>query len=246
MSDDASKKTMRELIEEAERRGIASAEWMDRAALVRALSEADRPSLGPLARARRFLGAVTGAVRSVMDPVRPSSELVDRTRRSSAAPEPASFVAPASVPEAAIAEEGTDAPIEASVPVAESAPPAATAPAPTVVETVPSSAPTLEPSSTGLRVIARDGRSWLVWRAPSARLEAVGKPASELTLRLVSIGCAIGELDADVVVQTEDHAVDSLEGARELPANDLRQRRVAAIGVGRGEGFVALAHARIA
>ena len=114
MSDDTSKKTMRELIEEAERRGIASAEWMDRAALVRALSEADRPSLGPLARARRFLGAVTGAVRSVMDPARPSSELVDRTRRSSAPPEPASFVAEASAPEAAIVEDVADPPIEAS------------------------------------------------------------------------------------------------------------------------------------
>jgi hypothetical protein len=235
MSDDRTKKSMRELIEEAERRGIASAEWMDRAALIRALAEADRrsPGLSPLARARRFLGAVTGAVRSVMDPARPVAE-VDRSRRPSAPVEPVVHPSPA--------ESTTTAVVETTAAVASAVPPAA--PDLSAIEEAP--APRLEPTTTGLRVIAKDGRSWLVWRAPSARLEAVGKPASELTLRLVSIGCAIGELDADVIVSTEDHAIGGLEGARELPANDLRQRRVAAIGVGRGEGFVALAHARIA
>ncbi len=104
-----------------------------------------------------------------------------------------------------------------------------------------------------MRVVSKDGRAWLVWRASGSRVAAIlassarGEldPGKELTLRLVSVGCAIGEPDAEVVIETADESGLALEGVRPLP--DVHGRPcVAAIGVGRGAEFVSVAHARVA
>jgi len=225
MSRDRTRTSMRDLITEAERREIAGAEWMDRAALVRALEASDGDAaLGPLARARRFLGQVTGlgrvakVVRSAIDPARP---------------EPLSLVT-----------ERTQARVRERVaPVVEEAFPTASIEAPPAI---PATSDLLagDPSFGGLRVVSRGGHAWLVWRAPASRLAAIGR-GETLTLRLVSIGCTIGVPGAEVVVETADEAGLGLEGVRRAP-DSRGQSCVAAIGVGRGDGFVAVAHARVA
>ena len=62
---DRSRMPMSDLIREADEREIAGAEWMDRATLVRALEAGEDRPKGILARARRFLGQVTGLDRVV-------------------------------------------------------------------------------------------------------------------------------------------------------------------------------------
>lgn len=252
---DRTRMSMRELIAEAERREIAGAEWMDRAALLRALEEGDGGStLGALARARRFFGQVTGldkvvkVVRGAIDPARPEAPTLvteprDASPRATNADEPRLPDAARATP-AVVDEAPAESPTLAEPPPREAAPPAV---APVSTETLPPRPAELlasDPSFGGMRVVSRDGSSWLVWRAPSARLAAIGR-GTELTLRLVSIGCAIGEPDAQVVVETADEGGLALEGVRALP--DVRGRPcVAAIGVGRGPEFVAVAHARVA
>lgn len=236
---DRTRLSMRELIAEAERREIAGAEWMDRATLLRALDETDADGgLSPLARARRFLGQVTGlgrvvkVVRGAIDPARPEPpSLVTSERAHVEVAPPAPIASPVIE---AIEEEV--APIGAPV----------QAPAASATEAPPPASELLagDPSFGGMRVVNRGGRGWLVWRAPGARLAAIGR-GTDLTLRMVSIGCAIGEPNAEVVVETADEIGLALEGVRALP--DARGRQcVAAIGVGRGDGFVAVAHARVA
>jgi hypothetical protein len=228
---DRSRKTMRQLIAEAEQRGIAGAEWMDREALLRALADGERRAGGALARARRFLGEVTGidrmvrAVRGVIE----SEE---------SAGENASASASASASESASESASASGSGSASASASASASERATGPA--VAPLVPAN----DPSFGGIRVVHRDGSAWLVWRAPTARIAAIGR-GSELTLRLVSVGCAIGQHDAEVIVETADEPGLALEGVRAVP--DLGGRPcVSAIGVGRGEHFVAVAHARVA
>jgi len=229
---DRSRTSMRDLIAEAERREIRGAEWMDRATLVRALEEGDADTaIGAIARARRFLGQVTGldrvvrVVRGAIDPPRPQA-------LSFAEVAPAAPAAPA-LP---IAEPVIEAPIEVL-------------PEPRIViepPTPPAASELLagDPSFGGLRVVSREGHSWLVWRAPASRVAAIGR-GSELTLRIVSIGCSIGEPDAEVIVHTNDERGLALEGVRPAPEASGRSC-VAAIGLGSGEGFVAVAHARVA
>jgi hypothetical protein len=216
--DEKRRATHRELVEEAERRGIANAEWMDREALVRALEGDDDRTLSPLARARRFLGRVTGmarvvdTVRSAVEPPRPR----DVSLATGARREP-------------LVEAQTASRIDE----------------PRQVESDPLLG---DPSFGGLRSVTRAGKTWLVWRADPARLHAIGSDGtSELTLRTVSIECAFGELDADVVVKTEDVEGVEPEGARLLGSLGLSPRPnvVAAIGLGSGPGFVALAHTRV-
>ncbi len=237
---DRTRTSMRELIDEAERREIAGAEWMDRAALVRALETTDADaSLGPLARARRFLGQVTGlgrvakVVRGAIDPARPESPTLVTYRARAEVDEVVSDVRVTPVIEETAAP-ASEAPITTSEEIVEVAPVA-----PGASELLGS-----DPSFGGMRVVNRDGRAWLVWRAPSSRIAAIGR-GTELTLRVVSIGCAIGERDAEVVVETADESGLALEGVRLLPTVRSGQC-VAAIGVGRGEAFVAVAHARVA
>lgn len=266
---DRSRMSIRELIAEAERREIAGAEWMDRAALVRALEEGDASSegaLGALARARRFFGHVTGlgrvakVVRGAIDPARPSAPTLVRER---AEPERTEEVPAAPVLRTT---EATEAPEAGAGAITDHAGPAA----PELVARIASAAPAApvatsvreeaiatpaasellagDPSFGGVRVVSRNGRAWLVWRAPGARLAALSgraTPPDELTLRMVSVGCAIGEPNAEVVVETADESGLGLEGVRALPETRGRQC-VAAIGVGRGERFVAVAHARVA
>lgn len=254
---DRSRMSIRELIAEAERREIAGAEWMDRAALVRALEEGDGSSegaLGALARARRFFGHVTGlgrvakVVRGAIDPARPSAPTLVRER---AEPERTEEVPAAPVLRTT---EATEAPEAGAGAITDHAGPAAPAPVATSVReeaiATPAASELLagDPSFGGVRVVSRNGRAWLVWRAPGARLAALSgraTPPDELTLRMVSVGCAIGEPNAEVVVETADESGLGLEGVRALPETRGRQC-VAAIGVGRGERFVAVAHARVA
>jgi hypothetical protein len=237
---DRSRMTMSELIAEAERNDITGAEWMDRAGLVRALEEkTGEGSLGPLARARRLLGAMTGidrmvkVVRGAIDPTRPEPVVLvtDRERVESA-----ETVAP---PPPVVAEPVHEVRVEA--PVVELTPDAR---ATSVGAPAPEDLLATEPVPSGMRVVRRDGRAWVVWRAPSARLAAIGR-GSDLTLRIVSIDCAIGEPDAQVVVETEEETGVALEGVRVLPESRGKST-VAAIGVGRGADFVAVAHARVA
>jgi len=227
MSRDRTRTSMRDLITEADRREIAGAEWMDRAALVRALEVSDGDAaLGPLARARRFFGQVTGlgrvakVVRSAIDPARP---------------EPPSLVTERAQP---LVSERVSRAVEETVDAA----------GPVLVDepAIPASSELLagDPSFGGLRVVSRGGHAWLVWRAPASRLAAIGR-GETLTLRLVSIGCTIGVPGAEVVVETADEAGLGLEGVRRAP-DSRGQSCVAAIGVGRGDGFVAVAHARVA
>ena len=61
----------------------------------------------------------------------------------------------------------------------------------------------------------------------------------------MSIDCTIGQPGAEVVVVTDDEPGLATEGVRALPEVRARQC-IAAIGVGRGDGFVAVAHARVA
>lgn len=261
---DRSRTSMRELIAEAERREIAGAEWMDRAALLRSLEEGDGSSaLGTLARARRFFGQVTGldkvvkVVRGAIDPSRPESPslVVERTTPSEP-PVPAAAVAREIVSAESARTEPSVSDVVAAPPpsevrdVGEAVVPAAVQQATRLDASghtlVPRADDLLgsDPSFGGLRVVSRDGRAWLVWRAPSSRLAAIGR-GDELTLRVVSIGCEIGEPDASVVVETADESGLAREGVRALP--DVRGRPcVAAIGVGRGAEFVAVAHARVA
>jgi hypothetical protein len=250
---DRSRMSMRELIAEAERREIAGAEWMDRAALVRSLEEGDgEGSLGALARARRFFGQVTGlgrvakVVRSAIDPARPEAPSLATAREA----EP---VIEEVAPPANETHERAEAPLEATAPRIETP---EVAPAPPTETLVPATSELLagDPAFGGMRVVNRDGRAWLVWRAPGSRLAALVASSTPphatgygtvLTLRLVSIGCAIGDPNAEVVVDTADETGLALEGVRALP--DVRGRPcVAAIGLGRGDGFVAVAHARVA
>lgn len=243
---DRTRLSMRDLIAEAERREIAGAEWMDRATLVRALEERDgEGALGPLARARRFLGQVTGlgrvakVVRGAIDPARPDApSLVTERAQPSVSAEPVE-IAREHVSEGAVVDAiaANDLPIVSE--------PAPSAPPPMEIA-VPASSELLagDPSFGGMRVVNRNGRAWLVWRAPGARMAAIGG-GSELTLRMVSVGCEIGEPDAEVVVETADESGVALEGVRALPDTHGRQC-VAAIGVGRGNAFVAVAHARVA
>ncbi len=190
---------------------------------------------GALARARRFIGQVTGldrvakVVRGAIDPIRPEPPtLVTEPMRPATTPVVAAPVEIAPVEVAPV----TLAPVEietvASVTVE------VEAPAPTPIELL---------DGEGMCVVHRGGRAWLVWRAPSSRLTAIGK-GDEMTLRTVSIGCAIGELDAEVRVETADELGLAREGARAL--SDVPRPCIAAIGVGRGSEFVAVAHARVA
>ncbi|MFO0684858.1 MAG: hypothetical protein U0234_22565 [Sandaracinus sp.] len=239
---DRARMPMHELIADAERRGIAGAEWMDRASLVRALDEADGGDRGgPLARARRLLGDGIERVVSVMRgrserPSRPPPPVVVPVE-----PEPTTHAEPAraetTTAEVARGEEAVIelAPIELTL-ASDPTPAATPPPLPDLLTT--------DPSFGGLRVVARDERRFLVWRAPSARLAAIGR-GETLTLRLVSIGCAIGDPSAQVVIETADEPGLASEGVRALPTSKA-QRCVAAIGVGRGSDFVAIAHARVA
>lgn len=240
---DRARMPMQELIAEAERRDIAGAEWMDRASLVRALDEADGHERGgALARARRLLGDGIGRVVSVM---RGRSERPSRPPPPVVVPveaEPvheAAETAAAAEPVRSEARPADPTPIEPA-PIELTLASDAAAPAPLAL---PDLLPT-DPSFGGLRVVAQDERRFLVWRAPSARLAAIGR-GEELTLRLVSIGCAIGDPSAQVVIETADEPGLASEGVRALPASKA-QRCVAAIGVGRGSDFVAIAHARVA
>ena len=214
--DDVRRATHRELVEEAERRGIANAEWMEREVLVRALSEEGDRALSALARARRFFGRVTGlgrvaaTVRSAVEPPRPPDvSLVPRAR------EP-------------LVEAQTASRIDE----------------PRQLEGDPL---LVDPSFSGLRSVTRAGKTWLVWRADAVRLVAAGSKDAELTLRTVSIACAFGELDADVTVTTHDLPGMRREGAHSLggATGGARPNVVAAIGLGTGERFVALAHTRV-
>lgn len=213
--DEVRRATHRELVDEAERRGIANAEWMDREALVRALAEDSGRALSPLARARRFLGRVTGIGR-----------VVDTVRSAVEPPRPRDVSLAVGAREPLIEAQSASR-IEEPRQVA--------------------SDPLLgDPTFGGLRSVTRGGRTWLVWRADAARLEAMGSEAAELTLRTVSIACAFGELDADVVVKTEDVRGVRREGAFLLGSSaGAVANVVAAIGLGAGSDFVALAHTRV-
>ncbi len=212
--DELRRASHRELVEEAARRGIPKAESLDREALSRALSGDDDRGLSPLARARRFLGRVTGmgrvvdTVRSVVEPPRPRD---------------VSLAVGAREP---LVEAQTAKRIEEPLQVGDA-----------LLD---------DPSFGGLRSVTRSGKTWLVWRADAARLGATGSDAG-LTLRTVSVACAFGELDADVVVKTEDIQGLSREGVHAFgwPAPDARPNVVAAIGLGSGADFVALAHTRV-
>lgn len=213
--DELRRATHRELALEAGRRGIPNAEWMDRDALIRAISDDGDRALSPLARAKRFLGRVTGiarvvdTVRSAVEPAKPQGVSLATAR------EP-------------LLESQKASRLEEPRQVA--------------------SDPLLgDPSFGGLRSVTRGGRTWLVWRADAARLKAMGSDEGPLTLRTVSIGCKYGELDADVVVSTEDVRGVSREGAYLLDARALEPQPnvVAAIGLGVGSDFVALAHTRV-
>ena len=192
---------------------------------------------GALARARRFIGQVTGldrvakVVRGAIDPMRPEPPtLVTEPMRPATTVERGE-IAPVQIAPVEIAPV-TLAPVEietiASVTVE------VEAPAPTPIELL---------DGEGMCVVHRGGRAWLVWRAPPSRLTAIGK-GDAMTLRTVSIGCAIGELDAEVRVETADELGLAREGARAL--SDVPRPCIAAIGVGRGSEFVAVAHARVA
>jgi hypothetical protein len=208
--------THRELVVEAERRGIPNAEWMDREALMRAVVEDGDRALSPLARAKRFLERVTGIGR-VVDTVR-------------------SAVEPPRPRDVSLARGGREPMVESQK--------ASRIDEPRQVASDPLLG---DPSFGGLRSVTRGGRTWLVWRADAARLHAMGSEEAELTLRTVSIGCAFGELDADVVVSTEDVRGVSREGAYLLDMGGVQPRPnvVAAIGLGAGSEFVALAHTRV-
>lgn len=241
---DRARMPMHELIADAERRGIAGAEWMDRASLVRALDEADGGDRGgPLARARRLLGDGIERVVSVMRgrserPSRPPPPVVVPVEPEPAHQAPAEPTrGEASTTEQTRSEDAAiePAPIELTL---------ASDPTPAAAPPVLPDLLTTDPSFGGLRVVARDERRFLVWRAPSARLAAIGR-GEALTLRLVSIGCAIGDPSAQVVIETADEPGLAKEGVRALPTSKA-QRCVAAIGVGRGSDFVAIAHARVA
>jgi hypothetical protein len=186
---------------------------------------------GALARARRFIGQVTGldrvakVVRGAIDPMRPEPPtLVTEPLRPRATP--AVEIAPVEIAPVALAPVEIETIASVTVEVE--------APAPTPIELL---------DGEGMCVVHRGGRAWLVWRAPSSRLTAIGK-GDEMTLRAVSIGCAIGELDAEVRVETADGLGLAREGARAL--SDVPRPCIAAIGVGRGSEFVAVAHARVA
>lgn len=190
---------------------------------------------GAIARARRFIGQVTGldrvakVVRGAIDPVRPEPPtLVTQPMRQ--APSPVEItpieIAPLDLAPVAVAPVEIETIATVTVEVE--------APAPTPIELL---------DGEGMCVVHRGGRAWLVWRAPSSRLTAIGK-GDAMTLRTVSIGCAIGELDAEVRVETADELGLAREGARAL--SDVPRPCIAAIGVGRGSEFVAVAHARVA
>lgn len=242
---DRARMPMHELIAEAERREIAGAEWMDRPSLVRALEQADGEERGgALARARRLLGDGIGRVVSAMRgrserPSRPPPPVVlpVESEPEVGATPAASVSEPARVAEPSSSTETSAEMTPIELPLVSTVSPAAPAPTPPDLLTT-------DPSFGGLRVVARDERRFLVWRAPSARLAAIGR-GDELTLRLVSIGCAIGDPSAQVVIETADEPGLASEGVRALPTSQA-QRCVAAIGVGRGSDFVAIAHARVA
>jgi hypothetical protein len=223
--DDMRRATHRELVEEADRRGIPSAEWMDREGLVRALADDADRALSPLARARRFLGRVTGMIGPSATPAA-IGRVVDTVRSAVEPPRPR---------DVSLAVAAREPIVEAQM--------ASRIDEPRQVASDPLLG---DPTFGGLRSVTRGGRTWLVWRADPARLHARASEDAALTLRTVSIACALGELGADVVVSTEDVATVSLEGAYLLgAAHPTRQSVVAAIGLGAGADFVALAHTRV-
>ena len=233
---DRSRMSMSDLIREADEREIAGAEWMDRATLVRALEAGEDRPKGILARARRFLGQVTGLDRVV----KTSRADVEREWKvgSESAGESEQVLVRVSESERE-RESENESENESELEPKSQLEADPTPPTPRASDLLAG-----DPSFGGMRVVSRDGHSWLVWRAPTTRLAAVGG-GTDLTLRMVSIHCAIGEPDADVIVETADESGLALEGVRAIPFIAGRQC-VAAIGVGRGDGFVAVAHARVA